>query len=257
MCGWTRVLGACLMAGIVLGTGHAETMDSTFVDGYIRGVIRPVNQAVLSTDLVARVVAMPFREGDSFEKGDLLIEFDCARYEADVAAAWAAHTVSRKAFQSNQELAQYNAVGSTELEVSKAEMARAASEAKAVESRTEDCEIRAPFAGRVAERVIHAFETSAPGDPLMKIVNDTQLEIELVVPSRWLVWLEPGAIFRFHVDETGTSHAAHVTRLGGAVDPVSQTIKLFAELDSSLQGVLSGMSGSADFDEPRVDELRG
>ena len=256
MCKWKCVLAAWVLASAVLAQGHAETMGATITSGYIRGVIRPVNEPVLSTDLVARVVSMPFREGDSFERDALLIEFDCTRYKAEAAAAWAAHTASRRTYETNRELAQYNAVGRSDLELSKAEMAKAASEAKATDSRTVDCEIRAPFPGRVAERLIHTHETSAPGAPLLKIVDDSQLEIELVVPSRWLVWLEPGATFRFQVDETDTSHSARVIRLGGTVDPVSQTIKLFAELDSVAEGVLSGMSGSADFDIPEVGQPR-
>jgi RND family efflux transporter MFP subunit len=250
MVNWKRVVVLCLLGGSALVETQAQTTQPTLDADFVRGVIRPLNEAMLSTDLVARAVEMPYREGDSFDQGALLIGFDCARYQAEVAAAWAAHTASRKTYQTNQELAEYNAVGRNELEVSKAEMSKAAAEARAAETRMVDCELRAPFSGRVAERVIHTFETSAPGEPLMKIVDDTRLEIELVVPSRWLVWLKPGVDFRFHVDETGGSHAAHVTRLGGAVDPVSQTVKLFAEFDATANGVLSGMSGSAEFGNP-------
>jgi RND family efflux transporter MFP subunit len=250
MVNWKRVVAVCLLGGTALMETHAQATQPGLDADFVRGVIRPVNEAMLSTDLVARAVEIPYREGDRFDQGALLIGFDCARYKAEAVAAWATHTASRKTYQTNRELAEYNAVGRNELDVSKAEMSKAAAEAKAADTRTVDCELRAPFSGRVAERVINTYETSAPGDPLMRIVDDTQLEIELVVPSRWLVWLKPGVVFRFYVDETGGRHTAHVTRLGGAVDPVSQTIKLFAEFDAAANDVLSGMSGSAEFENP-------
>ncbi|HMB48635.1 MAG TPA: HlyD family efflux transporter periplasmic adaptor subunit, partial [Afifellaceae bacterium] len=78
----------------------------------------------------------------------------------------------------------------------------------------------------------------------------TELEIELLIPSRWLLWLEPDLRFEFSVDETGLKYAATVTRLGGAVDPVSQTIRVFGALEDRPPELLSGMSGTAIFEVP-------
>jgi RND family efflux transporter MFP subunit len=216
----------------------------------VRGVIRAVNEAVISTDITARVSEMAFREGQAFRKGEPLIIFDCAVYEAETAAAWSAHAAAREVYLSNKALATLNAVGNSELRVSNAEMDRKEAEAKAVEARARDCRIAAPFDGRVAEVVIHAHESSSPGEPLIKVLNDTELEIELLIPSRWLLWLEPGLPFEFSVDETGLKYAATVTRLGGAVDPVSQTIRVFGTLEDRPPELLSGMSGTAIFEVP-------
>lgn len=40
-----------------------------------RGVLRAVDQAIISSELNAKVVEMPFHEGESFHKGDLLVRF--------------------------------------------------------------------------------------------------------------------------------------------------------------------------------------
>jgi len=213
----------------------------------VRGVIRAVNEAVLSTDIVARVSEMPHREGESFAKGDLLIRFDCAVLEAEIAAARSAFAAAREVYLSNSELASHNAVGKSELRASQSRMDQADAEANAAEARSRDCEIIAPFGGRVVETMIRAHETSGPGGPLMKILDDTDLEIELLVPSHWLVWLKKDAAFRFSVDETGKTYSASVSRLGGAVDPVSQTIKIFGTFQTMPQEILSGMTGNAVF----------
>ena len=47
-----------------------------------RGVVRARAEAVIATDLNARIVALPFRKGDRFKKGDTLVEFDCRRYKS-------------------------------------------------------------------------------------------------------------------------------------------------------------------------------
>ena len=60
-------------------------------------------------------------------------------------------------------------------------------------------------------------------------------------------WLRSGTNFTFRIDETGESVTASVLRVGAAVDPVSQTVKIMARLPEGRATVLPGMSGTADF----------
>ena len=45
------------------------------------------------------------------------------------------------------------------------------------------------------------------------------------------------------VDETGKTYRAHVALLGGKVDPVSESIKVTANLDGDVRDLVPGMSG--------------
>ncbi|MDD2762058.1 MAG: HlyD family efflux transporter periplasmic adaptor subunit, partial [Methylomonas sp.] len=110
------------------------------------------------------------------------------------------------------------------------------------------CQIQAPWAGRVVETLAHAHETVAPGKELLRILDDSKLEIDVLVPSKWLSSLKVGTPFRFKVDETGKEYAAKITELGARVDPVSQTIRLTGSLDNQDADLLAGMSGSAAFE---------
>ena len=83
------------------------------------------------------------------------------------------------------------------------------------------------------EQIAHAREIAASGQPLLKIQSGTDVEMELIVPSRWLTWLRPGATFGFAVDETGNSVRGQVTRFGASVDPVSKTIRVKAKMTQS------------------------
>ncbi|MFT7576275.1 MAG: membrane fusion protein (multidrug efflux system) [Alphaproteobacteria bacterium] len=80
------------------------------------------------------------------------------------------------------------------------------------------------------------------------MVSETKFEIELIVPSHWLRTIGIGAAFKFTVDELGATYTGKLIRLGAAVDPVSQTIKIIGTFDTKPSKVLSGMSGSALFE---------
>ena len=215
----------------------------------VRGVVRPKTLASISTDLAVAVGRTPVLEGGRFKRGDLLMSFDCRRYEAEYDAAKAQHLEARLTADNSALLNQHKALGKFDLEISRARASKAAAELAAVGVRLAECTIVAPYDGRVVELLVHEHETPAPGRPMITILSDAELEIELIVPSAWLAWLAAGQKFDFSVDEMRSQHEAHIDRLGAAVDPVSQTIKIVGRFEARDAKILAGMSGTAKFSE--------
>ncbi len=237
--------GALMLAGTFLvgSVASANTLEP------VRGVVKSNQEAVLSVDLNARVMETPVKAGESFSKDDILVKFDCRIQKAEARAAKAAYAASKSAHKNNVELQQHGAVGELEVNVSKAEMNQALANSEAISARTRDCEILAPYDGRVAELVINNHETSAPNQPLLKIVSSGEFEIQLIVPSSWLSWMKIGSSFDFKVDETGEQLGASVWQIGAEVDAVSRTVPVVARFTSFPGQVLPGMSGTAQFTE--------
>jgi membrane fusion protein, multidrug efflux system len=216
----------------------------------VRGIIRAVETAMISTELTMRVARIAFMEGERFKKGDVLVEFDCRKPRAELAAAEAQHHEMKLTLDNNRVLQKAQAVGRHDLDVSLARVTKAAAEAEALRVRLDQCRVVAPYAGRVLDLSLHALETPQPGKPFIGIVAENELEIDLVVPSQWIRWLTVGAALTFTVDETGSAHPARIKRMGAAVDPISQTIKIVAVFDAATSVVLPGMSGTAEFTKP-------
>ena len=214
----------------------------------IRGVIQSQSEATIASRMTAGIVSMPYKVGQKFGRGALLATFDCSTLRAQYAAANAATAAYRKTYDTNVELDAYQAVGKNEVGVSKANLGKASAEAAAVSSQLTECAVYAPFSGVVVEQIAHANEVAATGQPLMKIQDASNLEVQIIVPSKWLVWMKPGAKFNFKVDETGQTVSGAIARLGASVDPVSKTIRVVGHLAGAGSTVLPGMSGSADFE---------
>lgn len=113
--------------------------------------------------------------------------------------------------------------------------------AEALDVRQRQCTITAPFDGYVVDRLIQPYEMSTPNNPLISIVN-TELELHLIVPSRWLTWLTIGAPVMFKVDETDAAFDSRVLRINAAVDPISRTVKVVAGLTPTTGGGVTGAS---------------
>lgn len=238
-------MAALLVASMASADPAVSPAGSTSLP--VRGIVRPLNQAAIATDLAARVASIGFREAQAFRKGDVLVTFDCERMEAEHAAADAVWREMKLALDSNLYLDKRGAVARIDVDVSRARVDKAGSEARALKARLRQCVLEAPFDGRVVELAINVHEVPGPGKPFISIVDESAFEIDLIVPSHWLKRLGPGVKFRFTVDDTGRAYDAEVLRIGASVDPVSQTVKVIAAFVTRDEHVLAGMSGSAEF----------
>jgi membrane fusion protein, multidrug efflux system len=212
-----------------------------------KGVVRASAEATITTDLSARIMELPFREGESFRKGDILVDFDCARLKSEIAALQATARAEELVFSNNRRLLARGALGANEVKVSQARSEKARAETQALATRSLACTFKAPYDGIIVQRLAQQHETPGTSQLVLRIVGTGQPEIEVIVPSGWLRWIKPQARFQFRVDESGVTAAATVTRIGATVDPVSQTTKIYGTFDLINQLILPGMSGAAMF----------
>lgn len=256
-CGARVVIAAMPMLLATLLASDATAADAIKPEGApttVRGLVRPLQQASIAVELPVRVAKIAVREAQAFNKSDTIIIFDCERPEAEVAAADAVSREMALVLESSTYLQKRGAVGSHDVEIARARAAKASAEAKALKSKLKDCRIVAPFNGRVSELTLNEHETPQPGKPFLVLVDETNFEIDLIVPSKWLRTLKAGTKFNFEIDETARSYAAHILRIGAVVDPVSQTVKAIAGFERADERVQAGMSGTANFGDRASDQ---
>ena len=216
----------------------------------IRAQLTPRDFTTLSSEIAARIDRINTRVGQHFKKGDILVEFDCAIPRAQVARAEAVMHHREKTMAINRRLLQLKSIGHLELDVSQAELAKARADLAIARATASKCTISAPYSGVTVAQKAHEFQYSTPGQPLLDVLDDHALEVELIAPSRWLSWIKIGAAFKVKIYETDKTYLAHVTRLGGRVDPVSQSIKVIGEIDGSARDLMAGMSGQVSMTPP-------
>lgn len=217
----------------------------THADNQSRGILVAVEQATLSSELAGRIVEMPLKEGEAFKKGDILVRFDCSIYQAQLAASQAAARAAEAELRQNQQLAQLKSVGRHAVALSSAHLAQAQAESQVYQIQVNRCRITAPFDGQIVKRRAQPFESVAQGSPLLDMVNNRHLEINLLVSSRLLSMLKPGLPFTFIPDETGKPLQASIARLGARIDESSQTIGIIGTLNNADPSLMAGMSGTA------------
>jgi membrane fusion protein (multidrug efflux system) len=247
------IMGLWFLMPILLATAGPKSdhrpASSAAELSTIRGLVKATAQATLASQVQGRISQLPFKEGQRFEKGALLVVLDCSKYEAELASVQAEYRGKKKTYENNLRLAKHHAVGELELAVSHAEAEKASAGVRVAQVTVNGCIIRAPFPGRVVKMIVNEHENVFPNDQLISLLDDSLLEIELILPSKFLAWLKVGMPFEYAVDETGLRYPAVVQDLGANVDPASQTVKVKGLFLTQPDNVLAGMSGTASFAE--------
>lgn len=243
-----------LLASILVLAFHQPALAGA--SNSARGVVKALDRADIATQLTAPVSFIGFLEGQEFKSGDRLLAFDCAQQHAQLSAAKAKVQEAELNLKSNLYLSTHRAIGRHDVAIAGVRLEHARAEASAIEAQISKCEVRAPFDGVVTKLSINRFEYPKTGEPYLQIISLKALEIELIVPSIWLRWLTKDHLVSFGVDELKRSVRARLVRIGGAVDPVSQTVKVYARPLNPPSALRPGMSGTADFGtaaaKPRV-----
>jgi RND family efflux transporter MFP subunit len=231
------------VAALLCAPAFAAPAPSATAD--IRVQVVAETSATLGAPMAGRLSQFPLHDGDRFKKGEVLARFSCGEKEGVLNHARATLEGRRQVLDSKQKL--HNLGSSTEVEfkVAQSDVSQANADVATAQATVSECVVVAPFTGRVAGVYAHNFQFLATGAPLLDVLSDKDLNLEMIVPSLWIAWLKSGTRFNVVIDETGKTYPAHLVRLSGKVDPVSRSIKAYGKFDSPDDVLLPGMSGRA------------
>ncbi|WP_457428156.1 efflux RND transporter periplasmic adaptor subunit [Roseateles sp. P5_E7] len=246
-----RSLVLAVMTAAALNASAATPANTdtglTNKDGQVRAQISARNEVVLSSELSAKIASLPLREGESFKAGQTLVSFDCSLYQAQLNKGQATLDAARQVLSVNTRLAELNSIGKLELATGEAKVKEGEAEVSFLQTTLRKCTVSAPWAGRVVKRLAAAHQFVTPGTQLLAIQDAGELEVHMIVPSKWLARIKVGGSFSVQVEELGKSFNARVQRLGARIDPLSQSIEVVGVVNGAGGNLLPGMSGWAVF----------
>ena len=235
------LVGATLM--VVFAPAHSAESDNK-----VRALVVPKQQTILSAQIPGKINRLAISEGERFKNGQVLATLDCKinrlqleEYRAELRGTETTVSVQRQ-------LKDLNSGNALEGAMAEANMGKVKARIAMAEATIEMCDIKAPFDGRVVEKKISAFQNVTAGQPVIEVLDDSTLEVELIVPSKWLAWLKPGSGFQVTIDESGKNYTGGITRISARIDPASQSLKVVGELaGTAAKEMVAGMSGVARF----------
>lgn len=240
----------CLLLSLIATPALAS--ESPFpashpIDNVVTAQIVAKDQTVIGAPMNGRLEAFPFRDGDSFHKGDVLAKYRCASQNAQLEKAKAEKAKAMGILSIQNQMKNMGQYSKADIISAHADLGLAKSDEDMASASISDCTVLAPYDGIVAGTNVHNYQFTQLGSPLIDIVNTSNYEISMIVKSKLLSKL--GKTFNVNIKELNKTYGAHYTRTSGRFDPVSQTVRVYGEFDENHSDIRPGMTGEVDIKE--------
>lgn len=234
----------------------------------LRGVTRAQDRALIAFTLGGRLDQRPVEQGQHVEKGDLLAALDRAplRNQASAARAQVRELEARGSQVRRDQtraanLLQAGAVSERQLEEANsgaeaidASTSRAKIAAREASRQLRESRVFAPFSGTVTEISAEEGEVVGAGAPVMALVGDGGVEVEVEAPERLAALLEIGDVVQVELtasERTVTGKVKHVA--DGAAFP-GRLFSVVVALGED-EPVRPGMAAALQFVTTRPDQI--
>ncbi len=217
----------------------------------IRVLVAADQESVLASQMAGRIDQVNVKLGSPIKAGQVLVRFNCDEQDAHLKMANAEFYGAQQTYESKVKLQAMQSVAEIDVQQAGAAAQKSKAQIQLYQAQLKQCAIVAPFSGTVTRLLAKPYASVNIGQPLLEIVNDRKLKVQLNVPSLWLSWLKAGQPFTVQIDETGKAYEAKVQRINGRVDAVSQSIEIEGDVMGNPANLLPGMSGVAAFPAPK------
>jgi RND family efflux transporter MFP subunit len=243
----------------LLTVGSAASADARVYPGRVSAV----KEATVAFEVGGRIVSLPVREGELVQKGAVLARLDARDYEAKLAAARADRGAAEADYLRFQELLAKDAVSQREFEMRERNFEVAKSRIDIAEKDFEETELRAPFSGLVARKLVDDFENVQAKQPILLLQDAGGVEIKVDLPEADLLRIQRTAETKALVSELtpmvslasapGSSYPAKLKELATSADPTTRTFQAtFSFKRPETAVILPGMTARITIMPPMV-----
>ena len=229
----------------------------------IPGSVHATQSAELAFEVAGRMSERQVEEGQIVAAGQVVAKLDPRDYRAGRDRARATRDTAKADYDRYSMAYESNAVTQQDLSRAKGQYGVSQADLDVAQKALEDTELRAPFAGRIAKRLVDDFANVQAKQAVMVLQDESSLELRVNVSER--DWVQGnGGLTREQVTKA-IRPRVRVTSLGrrlfpgylkemsNSADPVTRTFQVtfgFASPDDV--NVSPGMTGSVIVEQNRV-----
>lgn len=218
------------------------------------GTVRAAQRVELAFSVMGKIEVLNAREGEVFDKGDVIASLDKRDFQNAVAVSQAQLGEITKNLKRTKELFDKKVTSAMELDRMQAQYDVAAANLEIQKKALEDTVIYAPFAGVVAERYVENHEHVKAQAPVLSFQDISRVEIVIQIPEQLMFQGGTKNLQNFQVQyqgDKGRWRKLEVFEHRVQADPITQTFDIIlAQNPPKDYNVLPGMNATVSFESP-------
>lgn len=222
----------------------------------ISGVLAAERDATVRAQIAGPVLSTNADQGSRVATGTVLARIDDhTQQDAFLSARGALNTAKSSLNLAERELERFtklkNAGAISEREFESAELnfeavrtqvADAQARLSLAQKQLDDAQVRAPFAGIVSERQVHAGDVVSPGTAMFRIIDPSSMRLEGSIPAHELSAIRVGVPVSFNVSGyPERTFEGRISRVNPAADPTTGQVKVVVSIPNTKGGLVGGL----------------
>ena len=220
----------------------------------VSGALKASQSAFLKARVAGELVSLSVREGDTVQAGQVVARVDPVEYQArqrqaqqQADSAKAQVAIAQRQYDNNKALVDQGFISQTALITSqatlngaKATYMAAVAALDVANKAMDDANLKAPFTGQIAQRLVPQGERVAIDARIVEIVNLSQLELEAALPANDAAQVRVGMKAQLQVEGLSQPVEARVLRINPSAQAGSRSVLVYLGV-AGREGLRQGL----------------
>ncbi|MBA2369224.1 MAG: efflux RND transporter periplasmic adaptor subunit [Candidatus Protochlamydia sp.] len=211
-------------------------------------ILDPLERAEIFPEIFEEITTIPFKLGQKFKKGDLLLKMNNFYYISQVKKGLKNVELAKEDLKIKESLHKDKLISTLDLLQVELNLATAQSALDEAKKNLQSTVIIAPFDGKIGSLNVREYERPARQKAMMEIFNDRYIIAKFYIPASMLPRFTLGKTIPIHIKALNKVFPAKLIRKGAKINPVSLTINLEAEIDNFEETIIPGMESYLELD---------
>jgi membrane fusion protein (multidrug efflux system) len=209
------------------------------------GTIEALDAITVVSEIDAAVTALPFKEGGTISKGEVIAQLDDTQLAAEVARADALRAQAKATYDRVKAVVDQNAGAPQDLDDAAAVLKVAEANLAVATARYAKTRVTAPFDGVIGARRVSIGTFLRPGQPIADLVNIDEIRVTFSAPERFLSSLSRGNPVTVSVPAyPGHEVTGEIIVIEPVVDEGTRSVRVVARVKNPERKFRPGMSGN-------------
>ncbi len=112
---------------------------------------------------------------------------------------------------------------------------------KSQESTLDKYVVTAPFSGSISEVYLQNGSVSPPNGKVLRLVQNSQLELKVPVDTKDVHWLKEGTSVEVATEDETQQWTGKIARIGDVVNPTTQSLDVYVKIQNGKNPIYAGM----------------
>jgi membrane fusion protein (multidrug efflux system) len=192
----------------------------------LQGNVTTDNLVVITAEFAGLLNKVTVEEGDRVIKGQVLAQIDDGGLTQQLTQMQIQAELAKTTFERQKRLWDQNIGSEIQFLQAKSNYEAQIEAVSQMKQQIAKARVTAPFSGTIDEIIAEAGNNVAPGSPLIRLVNLSNMYIEADVPERFIADVTTGKTVEIEFPVLGKSMSSQVRQAGNFINAANRTFKI-------------------------------